>query len=550
MTTTKKLKNSLSFELNLKIYLNTNLTNKKLYSYKDFFAWKLIKNDLPINYKNEILINYKNDLNREKILKNRFLNTKIFDKNILKNVSFFFNTFQSDITDIIFINNKIIVSSDDKTVKMFNKEGIFIKDFKGHNGGVWTIGIIGENDFDNVSENNFCESYRSCNNCVLSRTFSGSRSKNEINYNSSNKSGNKSKNEINYKLNNSNYNTNDKDNFSLVTGSTDKSIRIINNSHFLKFKAHKSTVRVIRCLKNLIISGGRDSSINIWSKNGILIRTFKKHVLAVRIIEWKDNLLISGGYDGNVFCWTVYDFEKILINEEERIFCHCYYDTRNDNKNDIDSLDSKDNKKNKSRKFRNFQFKFELQKHLSRVYSVSISKNYIISAGSDNLINVNLRNGKFLYKVDGHHSIIPWIFIIQAYEQENIDYIKKSNNLITKKNKFIIPFNKFPFYSDKYLISGGADGQILIFDLETKKIFKKIREHSPITAFYFFNNWLFAGMNSQIKAYKINTDFSTCIVDNLDAVYKIVGNDGIVIAGCRRNGQVGCYIFDFLKYVL
>ncbi|EJW01532.1 hypothetical protein EDEG_00423 [Edhazardia aedis USNM 41457] len=161
----------------------------------------------------------------------------------------------------------------------------------------------------------------------------------------------------------------------IVSGSTDKTIRIWERSsgaclHVLK--GHRSTIRCLKATESHIVSGGRDSFIKVWDFMGNLLHTLNAHSLSVRCIDTYQNLVVSGSYDGTVVVWDFIDGKKL----------------------------------------------YNLKYHLQRVYCVKIDKKYIISGGQDGNIFVSNHSGNLLHSLKGHRSIVAWLAINYENKRE------------------------------------------------------------------------------------------------------------------------------------
>lgn len=257
-------------------------------------------------------------------------------------------------------------------------------------------------------------------------------------------------------------------NLLVITGCVDKSIRFFQNSSdaHQNLSFHTSTVRHIKLTKNFILSAGRDGLINIFNFSGVLLKSLKYHKKSVRMIDWRDNWLVSGGYDGMVLLWRVKD-AIIPYKQNQR------YNLNSSRKDKSDSLRvprisglANSNSTSSSRatpcsprKERNFHLFKKLQSHLTRVYSVSISQKYIVSGGSDALIHVNDKMGRFLYRIEGHRGVITGLQISKGFKDQShkirdLDSLNKLYNLHMKEdprkkhNQQVgsdIEFNSYPF---------------------------------------------------------------------------------------------------------
>ncbi|KAL6122530.1 hypothetical protein NUSPORA_00378 [Nucleospora cyclopteri] len=181
------------------------------------------------------------------------------------------HTDQSDMTQLRIINDNLIISSDDGTIKLIKitdsllNNSPYFYTYNGHSGGVWAL---------------------------------------------------------------------DTDGKFVVSGSTDKTYRILKIeedkiTEICTRKVHVSTVRVIKMVDYrgeqfnkedfndvFAVSGSRDNSIVLFDKFGFPLKKFTGHTESVRTLDVSNSLLLSGSYDGTVKLWSL--TKKCFIKEVHR----------------------------------------------------------------------------------------------------------------------------------------------------------------------------------------------------------------------------------------
>ncbi|KAM0676088.1 E3 ubiquitin-protein ligase traf7 [Gurleya vavrai] len=363
-------------------------------------------------------------------LKKKYLNYFFILKNV-QEVRSEIDTDQIDITHLSRSGNKIFVSSDDQTVKLFE-----VNDFRQNevNDSVCFYGNHIRKK-QNIDERNFSE----FNNADYSMNIFSERNYIFVGHQGG----------IWTFSNNDKY---------LVTGSTDKTIRIWSLENYIcmhVLKGHKSTIRCLIIEDDYIISGSRDSEIRIWNFDGECLFVLKGHNESVRCIDTHNSQLISGSYDGTVILW---DF-----------------------------------KLGKKLKF--------LKRHLQRVYVVKINENYIISAGQCSDIYVSDRNGNLKFVLKEHRSVVVWLIVFKSF-----------------------------------LISAGADGNIVKWNLKDGEKEYQIIERKHTTALKYYNGLLIVANNSAVNLYDVKSgNFIRNLLLNCQTVNCVVFDENGIVIGCRKN---------------
>jgi len=188
----------------------------------------------------------------------------------------------------------------------------------------------------------------------------------------------------------------------LVTGSTDKTAKIWSLADarcVTTLRSHLSTIRVLRCHNDYIITGGRDGRIGIWKSNGAFRCIKTGHTNSIRCLDVSGKLLVSGSYDCTVRLWNYAEERHLRI----------------------------------------------LHTHTKRVYAVKMHKGYVASAGLDASVCVCKIDGSFKVTHNFHTSLVAWIsffgnnVITSGSDGQiiNFDYIQSKLKYVIRENAFI-----------------------------------------------------------------------------------------------------------------
>ncbi|KAM0678139.1 SCF ubiquitin ligase complex subunit cdc4 [Binucleata daphniae] len=246
----------------------------------------------------------------------------------------------------------------------------------------------------------------------------------------------------------------------LVTGSTDKTVRIwsIENCMCMYvLKGHKSTIRCLKIADDIIISGSRDSEIRIWNFNGECLHVLKAHTLSVRCLDVLDKYLLTGSYDGSVLLWDYKHGKKLKV----------------------------------------------LKRHIQRVYAVKITEKYIISAGQCSNIYVSDRQGNLKHVLKEHKSVVVWLEVV-----------------------------------GNFLLSAGADGNIVKWNLCTGEKEYQILERKHTTALKYYNGCILVASSQNLNMYDLkNGRFIKCLLTNYEAINALNFDEHGILAGCKKDGM-------------
>lgn len=206
------------------------------------------------------------------ILKSNHVLLKVIQWGLERLVTF--STHQSDITQLSVYNKMIFVSSDDQTVKVFDFNGIAIKTFVGHIGGVWTFDCAGNKlvtgSTDKTARIWDIETER------LIQTLKCHRSTVRV-----------------LRIYDGH----------IITGSRDYTIGIwtMGGELIYRLNGHNQSVRTLDVSEKYLVSGSYDGCCKLWDyRRGKFIRDVHRHKDKICCVVMKNGYIASGGYDTEV----------------------------------------------------------------------------------------------------------------------------------------------------------------------------------------------------------------------------------------------------------
>jgi len=185
-----------------------------------------------------------------------------------------FNTNQSDITQLSVHNKRIFVSSDDQTVRVFDFNGIAMKKFVGHIGGIWTFDCAGNRlvtgSTDKTARIWDLETER------LLMTLKYHRSTVRV--------------------------LRVYDGY-IMTGSRDYTIGIwtLGGDLVYRLDGHRQSVRSLDVGDGYLVSGSYDGSCKLWDyRRGKYVRDVHRHQDKICCVAMRNGYVVSAGYDSEV----------------------------------------------------------------------------------------------------------------------------------------------------------------------------------------------------------------------------------------------------------
>lgn len=281
----------------------------------------------------------------------------------------------------------------------------------------------------------------------------------------------------------------------VYTASDDNSIKAMNNSGVAAvFAGHGGGIWTFKLHDKYIVSGSIDKKIKIWDRqNVICLQSLAGHRSTIRCLEIDDEHIVSGSRDADIRVWD-YNGNCLHVLQEHTESVRCIDTHKNllvsgSYDGGVILWDYK-----KGTKLAN------LKTHSARVYTVKITDEYIASSGQCCYIYVSDLQGTLKYTLKEHRSIVAWIDII-----------------------------------DHTLISSGADGMCIAWDLKTgTKLFSIVEKHH-ITAMKYHNDLLLICTNNTANLYSFKTgNFVRNILNSKILIYDAVFEDNKIIIASKN----------------
>lgn len=314
----------------------------------------------------------------------------------------------------------------------------------------------------------------------------------------------------------------------LVSGSTDRSVRIWNIelgkcTHV--FKGHTSTVRCLDIVEyegvKYVVTGSRDNTLHIWKlppasgsvddsmpniynsngplfyhspeENPYFVGVLRGHIASVRTVSGHGRIVISGSYDNNLIVWDIIQMKCLYI----------------------------------------------LMGHSDRIYSTIYDhkRNRCISASMDSTIKIwdlqNIWNNGECVNVT--NAAVPCTKICGPMTT-------------LQGHTALVGLLKL---SDRFLVSAAADGSLRGWDSEdySRKFSYHHNNLSAITTFYMTDNILVSGSEGQFNIYNLRTGklVHSNILSNADQIWSVNFKGSVLVAAVEKDGQSFVEILDFSK---
>ncbi|WRT70697.1 uncharacterized protein IL334_007695 [Kwoniella shivajii] len=297
----------------------------------------------------------------------------------------------------------------------------------------------------------------------------------------------------------------------LVSGSTDRTVRIWDLEDFTEvhvFHGHTSTVRCLQIVEPvwneqekewqppypMIVTGSRDATLRVWKlpakgdepynrtsasgtedepapseDNPYHLHLLAGHSQAVRALATHGRICVSGSYDMTVRVWDIVKGTCIHV----------------------------------------------LTGHEAKVYSIVYDqyRNRCASGSMDNTVKVwDVVTGDCLHTLTGHTSLVGLLGI-----------------------------------SPNYMVSAAADASLRIWDPETLQLRNTLASHGgAITCFQHDETKVVSGSDGALKLWDIRS--GTCIRDlvvGISSVWQVAFNGNLLVAASNRGGQTVFDVFNF-----
>ncbi|WWC72565.1 uncharacterized protein I206_106527 [Kwoniella pini CBS 10737] len=300
-------------------------------------------------------------------------------------------------------------------------------------------------------------------------------------------------------------------NNTLVSGSTDRTVRIWDLEELKEvhvFNGHTSTVRCLQMVEPVwnekekewqppypvIVTGSRDATLRVWKLpgrddapyNGTLtaepdaesappednpyhLHLLEGHSLAVRALAAHGKICISGSYDMSVRVWDIVKGTCIHV----------------------------------------------LTGHEAKVYSIVYDqyRGRCASGSMDNTVKVwDVNTGDCLHTLTGHTSLVGLLGI-----------------------------------SPNYLVSAAADASLRVWDPETLDVKTVLSSHGgAITCFQHDETKVVSGSDGALKLWDIKTgSYVRDLVVGISSVWQVAFNGNLLVAASNRGGQTVFDVFNF-----
>lgn len=303
----------------------------------------------------------------------------------------------------------------------------------------------------------------------------------------------------------------------LVSGSTDRTVRIWNvkvgkSTHV--FKGHTSTVRCLDVVEHdgvkYIVTGSRDNTLHVWKfpdphasdydpnvtkhysstdDNPFFVGILRGHMSSVRAVSGHGNIVVSGSYDHNLMVWDIAKMKLLYV----------------------------------------------LSGHTNKIYSTLYDHNRkrCISASLDTTIRV-------------------WD-LADIYKNGPVTQISLSTSLKVSGSLRTLCGHTglvgLLGLSDKYLVSAAADGSLRGWDASdyTKQFSFHHTNSSAITTFFMSDNILVSGSEHQFNIYDLRSGrlVHKHLLSDADQIWGVKFNNRKLVAAVESNGHSYVEILDF-----
>ncbi|KAJ8515898.1 hypothetical protein ONZ45_g6745 [Pleurotus djamor] len=238
---------------------------------------------------------------------------------------------------------------------------------------------------------------------------------------------------------------------------------------------HTATVRCLKVTHHspTAVTGARDDTLRVWDiQKGKQLRVLEGHSDRVRCLDVWGRRVVSGSYDWTCRVWDIDTGECIHV----------------------------------------------LRGHQQQVYCVAFNGTYIVSGGLDTVVRVwDANTGAPLSVLTGHTTLVCQLQLSPQPRPARCsapnfadgelppDFLTRqsssSSSSETQSSQYGLP------YSRPILATGGSDGRVITYDLESRQVLHRIAAHdAPITALQFDENFIVSsGTDGRVRVFATET---------------------------------------------
>ncbi|GAA6013519.1 hypothetical protein JCM11491_006108 [Sporobolomyces phaffii] len=272
----------------------------------------------------------------------------------------------------------------------------------------------------------------------------------------------------------------------VVSGGCDRDVRVwdVESGECLHtLRGHTSTVRCMRVLdgRPIAVSGSRDSTLRVWDLDrGECVHLLSGHEHSVRCIEVSGNKVVSGSYDATCRLWDVDTGQCLHV-------------------------------------FRG---------HIHQIYAVAFDGIRVVTGSLDSTVRIwSAETGEFLALLQGHTSLVGQLVLVPGSGSGSGSSSSSGGE---------------SHHTPATLVTGGSDGRVIVFDLETFDTRHRLCAHdNSVTCLQVDDRFIVTGGNDgRIKLWDLRTgQFVRELIDPCGAVWRVVFRDDKCVTLCRRDGK-------------
>ncbi|EIW75106.1 WD40 repeat-like protein [Coniophora puteana RWD-64-598 SS2] len=283
----------------------------------------------------------------------------------------------------------------------------------------------------------------------------------------------------------------------VVSGGCDKLLRVwdVKSGHCIHtLRGHTSTIRCVRVLHNrpLAVTGSRDATLRVWDvQRGVGLRLLQGHTQSVRCLDACGARVVSGSYDTTCRLWDADTGECVHV----------------------------------------------LRGHQHQIYSVAFDGVRIASGGMDTTVRVwDARSGQCIALLQGHTALVCQLQL----------FTPPPSSAFSSPSS---PSSSSPPAPAGLLATGGADGRVITFSLDTYTARTRLAAHdSSVTALQLDARFLVTGGNDgRVRLYEAATGRHVRdLTEGCESVWKVAHNRaGTCAIMCKRAGKTVMEVWSY-----